>query len=75
MPLAHELLFNVLRERPDRYTAVAQVIRSSPDHHMPLLQALLAGNVWEPQVVSGVAELLKAPQLYEQWLIKRNAEA
>ncbi|MFC5448075.1 nucleotidyltransferase family protein [Paenibacillus aestuarii] len=44
MPLAHELIFNVLRERPDRYEAIAQAMRRSPERHMPALHDLLKRN-------------------------------
>ncbi|MBD0380602.1 hypothetical protein [Paenibacillus sedimenti] len=46
MPLAHELLFNLLRDRPDRYEPIARVIRKQPAQHMPALQDLLARNSW-----------------------------
>ncbi|MNJ71366.1 hypothetical protein D3C77_679040 [compost metagenome] len=74
MPLAHELLFNVLRERSDRYTAVAQVMRKSPEPHIRLLQLLLTRNVWEAKVVASVAELLDAPELYKQWLQEQSGD-
>lgn len=44
MPLAHELVFNVLRERPDRFEAIAETMRSAPDKHIPLLHMMLASN-------------------------------
>ncbi|WP_339272149.1 hypothetical protein NYE54_12515 [Paenibacillus sp. FSL K6-1330] len=44
MPLSHELVFNVLRDRPDRYVAIAEAISRDMDHHMPLLQQLLSRN-------------------------------
>ncbi|WP_110932480.1 nucleotidyltransferase family protein [Paenibacillus bouchesdurhonensis] len=68
MPLAHELLFNVLRERPDRYHAIAEVIRQSPEPHVGLLKMLLARNEWEAEMVKSVAELLDAPEIVEEWL-------
>lgn len=68
MPLAHELLFNVLREREDRYHAVAEVIRSSPGQHACLLKLLLARNQWEAATVLKVAELLGTPEIYEEWV-------
>ncbi|MFD3258838.1 hypothetical protein ACE3MQ_09530 [Paenibacillus lentus] len=68
MPLAHELLFNVLRERPDRYHAIAEAIRRSPEPHLSLLHKLLARNEWEAEMVISVAELLDAPAIAEEWL-------
>jgi len=44
MPLAHELIFNLLRERPDRYEAIAQAMRQNPELHMPALHDLLQRN-------------------------------
>jgi hypothetical protein len=44
MPLSHELVFNVLRDRPDRYNAIAEAILRDMDQHMPLLQQLLSRN-------------------------------
>jgi len=74
MPLAHELLFNVLRERPDRYHAVAEAIRKSPERHMGLLKLLLARNEWGVETVLAVAELLAAPELHKEWLLRASQE-
>lgn len=42
MPLAHELLFNVMRERADRYEAIAAHCRSvNPRRHQLALKSLL----------------------------------
>lgn len=42
MPLAHELLFNVMRERADRYEAIAAHCRSAnPQRHRMALESLL----------------------------------
>lgn len=68
MPLVHELLFNVLRERPDRYNAVAEVIRQSPEPHLGLLKMLLSRNEWDAETVISVAELLDIPEIAEAWL-------
>lgn len=74
MPLAHELLFNVLRERPDRYCAVAEAIRKSPERHVGLLKLLLDRNAWEAETVSAVAKLLAAPEIHEEWLLKARQQ-
>jgi len=42
MPLGHELVFNVLRERPDRYEAIAETIKADLETHMPLLNGIFA---------------------------------
>lgn len=47
MPLAHELVFNVLRDRPDRYVPVAEVIRRDEAHHIGLLERILERNEWD----------------------------
>ncbi|MCZ8520547.1 MULTISPECIES: nucleotidyltransferase family protein [Paenibacillus] len=45
MPLAHELLFNLLRGRPDRYEAIAAVLRSRQDpRELAALSDLLSRN-------------------------------
>jgi len=44
MPLGHELLFNLLRNRPDRYEPIAAAIRRRPDVHLPALRAIVREN-------------------------------
>lgn len=46
MPLSHELVFNVLRGREDRYVAIADVIRQQAEHHVELLKLIISHNVW-----------------------------
>jgi hypothetical protein len=41
-PLGHELIFNVLRQRPDRCRAAGDLIRQHPDRHLAALGRLLA---------------------------------
>jgi hypothetical protein len=60
MPLAHELLFNMLRDRPDRYEAIASAMLREPELHMPVLQDLLARNQWEPEFLFQLEQLLKS---------------
>ncbi|MCI3920274.1 hypothetical protein MO973_08510 [Paenibacillus sp. TRM 82003] len=56
MPLSHELLFNALRDRPDRYEAIATAMRAAPDRHLPALRAIVHANeldrVWLAQLAS-----------------------
>jgi hypothetical protein len=59
MPLGHELLFNLLRGRPDRYEAIAAAIRTEPGAHLPALRMLLERGRWSPSLRSRVRELLK----------------
>lgn len=73
MPLAHEFVFNILRNRPDRYLAIAAIIRNHPARHLPLLSHLLANNEWSADYVSRMAEILDQPLLSRQWKERRNA--
>lgn len=57
MPLAHELLFNLLRGRPDRYNAVAAIMRSDLARHEPALQDLLGRGRWSDKVLQEVRVL------------------
>ncbi|NEW06090.1 hypothetical protein GK047_08720 [Paenibacillus sp. SYP-B3998] len=58
MPLAHELLFNLLRDRPDRYEAIAKMMKSNPSPHVPALEDLLARNSWGREILSRLERLL-----------------
>lgn len=44
MPLSHELLFNVMRQRSDRYEAIAAVMSRDWQAHLPLLENMIAQN-------------------------------
>jgi hypothetical protein len=44
MPLVHELVFNVLRDRRDRYEPLAEAMRGHPERHLPALDELLRTN-------------------------------
>lgn len=44
MPLVHELVFNVLRDRRDRYEPLAKAMRERPERHLPALDELLRTN-------------------------------
>lgn len=57
-PLSHELLFNVLRQREDRYIPIAAKMSKSLEQHMPLIQELIGRNVWSDHDVRRVEELL-----------------
>ncbi|MNW32613.1 hypothetical protein D3C74_95580 [compost metagenome] len=72
MPLAHEFVFNILRNRPDRYLAIATIIRNRPAKHLPLLSKLLERNEWNAQYVGRMAEILDQPLLSGQWKECRN---
>lgn len=59
MPLGHELLFNILRGRPDRYEAIADRMRHERERHLPVLRDLLARGQWSDEVRSAVRQLLE----------------
>lgn len=58
MPLAHELLFNLLRNRPDRYEAIYHTMIAAPELHMPTLNALLQRNSWGLPFEKRLGELI-----------------
>lgn len=61
MPLAHELVFNLLRERPDRYEPIAEAMRSDLSQHMPCLAEMIANNVFGEEWLRSIAGLLHIP--------------
>lgn len=73
-PLAHEFVFNLLRERHDRYLPIAAVMRKEPDWHLPLLLELLRRNAWTADLVGRMAELLDRPLLSQPWQEYRGEE-
>lgn len=58
MPLAHEFLFNVLRNRPDRYEPILRTMQAQPDRHMPALTDLMNRNYWGHEFHVKMNELL-----------------
>ncbi|WP_133253929.1 nucleotidyltransferase domain-containing protein [Paenibacillus xerothermodurans] len=58
MPLEHELLFNILRDRPDRYTAIAEELRERKGGVTPAMRDLLARNAISGKVQQKVRDLL-----------------
>ncbi len=59
MPLAHELLFNLFRERPDRYELIADAIRAQMDMHISCLNTLLANNRIDDCWIHQISNLLQ----------------
>lgn len=59
MPLAHELLFNVLRKRADRYETIALTMRQHLSRHMPLIRLLLSRYPIHPRIVEQIQSLLQ----------------
>ncbi|WP_225999067.1 hypothetical protein [Paenibacillus sp. BJ-4] len=64
MPLSHELLFNLLRNRPDRYRAIAEVMKRDPQRHLVILKQLLISNIWAEEQLDKLVELLPWPELH-----------
>jgi hypothetical protein len=58
MPLAHELVFNVLRQRPDRYLAIAEKMRTNPNRFLIPLNKVLERNTFNPDFIEKLNELL-----------------
>jgi hypothetical protein len=58
MPLEHELIFNVLRNRPDRYEAIAAVMRSRQSKLSKAMEELLARNSLSEGVRNELDKLL-----------------
>ncbi|MEF3308276.1 hypothetical protein PV433_05090 [Paenibacillus sp. GYB004] len=65
MPLAHELLFNVLRNRADRYEPIADAMREQPEAHLPLLAVMLGRNRIGPAYTELIRNLLQLPADWE----------
>lgn len=59
MPLAHELVFNLLRDRPDRYVAIAAAMRCDSLHerHRTLLRDLVQRNRLTSALIRRIADL------------------
>ncbi|WP_186438193.1 nucleotidyltransferase domain-containing protein [Cohnella terricola] len=60
IPLGHELIFNVLRERHDRAEAAGKLISQDPDKHMPLLKELIRRNRLSEQIAAETLALAGA---------------
>jgi hypothetical protein len=58
MPLAHELVFNILRQRPDRYKAIAEKMRTNPKKYLRPLNKILERNTFSPDFIKKLNELL-----------------
>ncbi|WJH34209.1 hypothetical protein N6H14_30600 [Paenibacillus sp. CC-CFT747] len=61
MPLAHELVFNLLREREDRYEPVAAAMKANPAAHMPALGAIVQGNRLSLELLRKLESLTEYP--------------
>lgn len=61
MPLAHELIFNVLRGREDRYEAAAAQMKQHAPQHLSAVRAILARNHLCHDLAGKIAGLLGCP--------------
>jgi hypothetical protein len=62
MPLAHELLFNLLRNRPDRYEPIMKTMQAFPELHMQALNDLMQRNSWGIAFKSKLEQLIESPK-------------
>ncbi len=60
VPLGHELIFNLLRERLDRAEIAGRLISSAPEKHVPKLRRLLDRNKPAPEVYERAIRLAMA---------------
>jgi hypothetical protein len=61
MPLAHELVFNMLRNREDRYLAVAALMKERLELTMPALNEIIRNNSFSSEHINKLSELLQQP--------------
>lgn len=59
MPLSHELLFNIMRQRADRYEAIAAVMSRDWQYHLPLLNSIIAQNHIDAAHIRVLQQLIK----------------
>ncbi|MDF2671299.1 MAG: hypothetical protein K0R67_3605 [Paenibacillus sp.] len=64
MPLVHELVFNVLRDRPDRYRAIAEAVNYDITIHREVWRKLLERNRIGQPFIGIIQELL--PDLIQE---------
>jgi hypothetical protein len=58
MPLSHELIFNLLRGRIDRYEAIASVMREQPALHQDVMADLMKRNTLSSHLTEQIRTLL-----------------
>lgn len=59
VPIGHELIFNLLRERKDRAALAAELIIQDSDRHVPVLLALLQRNQLSATIVAEALTMSK----------------
>lgn len=63
MPLEHELVFNILRDRPDRYEAIARVMLERHGGPTRTLQELAVSNRLSDKVTKKLGQLLSGNKI------------
>jgi hypothetical protein len=58
MPLTHELIFNYLRNRPDRYLPIARKMRDHLPNHLNLFHEIVGMNLLQINVKDDLMKLL-----------------
>ncbi|WP_442601115.1 hypothetical protein [Paenibacillus sp. KN14-4R] len=66
MPLSHELLFNLLRRRSDRFEVIASSMIQNLAIHKPMLEQLLARGTWSEEVIADIERLLGLELFYQK---------
>lgn len=61
MPLAHELVFNILREREDRYMAIASMMSAEKQRYLPALIEIIQNNQFSEFHLNQLRSLLQHP--------------
>jgi hypothetical protein len=59
VPLAHEWIFNVLRERPDRVRLIEAAMLAAPEEHLPALAKLYEASDWFASIREQAEALLR----------------
>lgn len=72
VPLGHELIFNILRERKDRARVAGQLISKERVKHMPLLLMLLQRNQLAASVVEEALLLAQASHEQQPWVCQED---
>lgn len=72
MPLSHELVFNLLRRRPDRYEAIAETMRRDLRLHLPALRHIVRSNSLHVSAMEELARLLQIAPEHLQTSEERN---
>ncbi|MHA6483879.1 nucleotidyltransferase family protein [Paenibacillus sp. strain BS8-2] len=74
VPLAHELWFNALRERPDRVEPIVQAFAANSSVHEKALQVIERRNKLQPLAMREVRRWLSQSEAGDkQWMLKSSS--